>query len=388
MTTATELVAGFSRAGVRLYTGVPDSTLEAFTGVVEDQCRAGLIRHIVAADEGGATALAAGWYLKHGTPAVVYLQNSGLGNALNPLLSLCARTFYGLPVVLVVGWRGAPGQPDEPQHVLPGRTTEAILTAGDVIVRHLDTNADEARAVHELAKELVRRAVRRQGPVALLVRRGLLDKPTRHARPIDACLLTRQVAVETVLGGLPHGARVVAGTGFITREVLRARRRSGSSGDTDLLISGSMGHASQVALGLALESQRPIVCLDGDGAALMHLGGLATIGVAAPANLWHVVLNNRAHGSVGGTATAWATLSPDAMIAVASALGYRSVWSASTEADLKLNMERMRTESGPTFVEVIVACGDGDGLPRPDGAFSDRRDAFMGGSRGSEVSGI
>ncbi len=379
-----QFVAELRNAGVTLVSGVPDSLLAPFLSACADGF--GPERHHLAVNEGCAVAVAAGHHLATGSVPLVYFQNSGLGNATNPLLSLADPDVYGLPMVLLVGWRGEPGRHDEPQHVAQGRVTTDVLTAMGVPHRLLAADGDVAgRAALRWALAAARE---RAGPVALLVRRGAFA-PRAGAAPGDTAAvpgdtaaapgdtatapgagsdpsLTRRRAIEAVIDALGPEVVVVATTGKAGRELFAVRRERGHDDARDLLTVGSMGHASQIALGLA--RARPdlqVVCLDGDGAALMHLGGLASVGTSACANLLHVVLNNGAHDSVGGQPTV--ALAID-LVAIARGCGYAAAHGPFGDpARITATVRSwLHGGGGPVFLEARVARGARSDLGRPD----------------------
>ena len=285
-------------AGVDFFTGVPDSLLKNFCAYVTDNCGAD---HVIAANEGGAVALAAGHYLATGRPALVYMQNSGQGNAVNPLASLADPDVYSVPLVLLVGWRGEPGVKDEPQHVKQGKVTLSLFETLGIPTEVLP---DDEAAACQLARAQVARARAESRPVALVVRKGLFADYTLKNREKDISELMREAAIEGVLRSLPENAVVVSTTGMISREVYETRERLGQGHERDFLTVGSMGHAIMIALGIAkAQPKRKVVCLDGDGASIMHLGNMAIAGQSVCGNLTHIVLNNSAHDSVGGQPT-------------------------------------------------------------------------------------
>lgn len=369
--------------GVRFVVGVPDSLLKAFCRYVAEALPAA--RHVIAVNEGAAIARAAGHHLATGEVPLVYMQNSGLGNAINPLLSLADPEVYALPMVLLVGWRGEPGVADEPQHVKQGRVTTALLDVLEVPYRVID--ADEAAALAS-ASWAVAKARSRSAPVALLVRNGAFSSgtPTAGSAPTLALALTRERAIERIAAALPHAATLVATTGMIARELHEYRQRVGQSGAGDFLVVGSMGHASQLALGIAAAlPERAVVCLDGDGAVLMHMGALASIGVARAENYLHVVLNNGAHDSVGGQPTAAFDVD---LAGVARACGYRKVIAdVRDEAALERELADLIVRAGPSFIEVRVAKGARADLGRPAETPRQSRRAFMArlGSSGDDA---
>ena len=284
--------------GVDFFTGVPDSLLKSFCAYVTDNCAG---NHVIAANEGGAVALAAGHYLATGHPALVYMQNSGQGNAVNPLASLADPDVYSIPMVLLVGWRGEPGVKDEPQHVKQGKVTLSLFETLGIPTVILPF--DEAEAL-DVVRAQVARAKAESRPVALVVHKGLFADYVLQKKEDDISDLKREAAIEGILRALPKDAVVVSTTGMISREVYETRERLGQDHSRDFLTVGSMGHAIMIALGIAkAQPQRKVICLDGDGASIMHLGNMAITGQSNCGNLTHIVLNNSAHDSVGGQPT-------------------------------------------------------------------------------------
>ena len=285
-------------AGVDFFTGVPDSLLKSFCAYVTDNC--GDV-HVIAANEGGAVGLAAGHYLATGKPALVYMQNSGQGNAVNPLCSLADPDVYSIPMVLLVGWRGEPGVKDEPQHVKQGKVTVPLFETLGIPTEVLP---DDETAALELTKKMVDYCRFESRPVALIVRKGLFAEYKLQKKKPDIATLSREAAIEGVLCALPPDAVVVSTTGMISREVYETRERLGQDHSRDFLTVGSMGHASMIAMGIAkAQPDRKVYCLDGDGASIMQMGNMAIVGHSGCENLTHIVFNNAAHDSVGGQPT-------------------------------------------------------------------------------------
>ncbi|RLB64240.1 MAG: phosphonopyruvate decarboxylase, partial [Deltaproteobacteria bacterium] len=287
MVTPEQLYQWLAALGVDFYAGVPDSLLKAFCAYVTDHAPPG--RHVITGNEGGAIALAMGYHLATGRIGAVYLQNSGLGNAVNPLTSLADPAIYGVPMLLVIGWRGEPGHKDEPQHVQMGQVTRATLEAIGVPHTVLPAEPGDAEAA---VKAALADVVERQAAHALVIRKGTFESYALQTKVAQPYQTTREHAIEQLVASLPNDAVVVSTTGKPSRELFEVRKRRGEP-HQDFLTVGGMGHASQIALGLAMECpNRSVYCLDGDGAVLMHLGGLATIATVAPANYKHVVVNN------------------------------------------------------------------------------------------------
>ena len=293
-----KFVDGLKAAGIGLFTGVPDSLLKSFCAYVTDTCGE---NHLIAANEGGAVGLAAGHYLATGKPALVYMQNSGQGNAVNPLSSLADPAVYSIPMVLLVGWRGEPGVKDEPQHVKQGKVTLSLFETLGIPTEVLPEDESEAL---ELTQRMVERAKSEKRPVALVVRKGLFAEYKLQNKVADIAELKREDAIQGILSALPDDAVVVSTTGMISREVYETRERLGQDHARDFLTVGSMGHAIMIALGIAkTQPMRKVICIDGDGASIMHLGNMAVCGQSGCSNLTHIVLNNAAHDSVGGQPT-------------------------------------------------------------------------------------
>ncbi len=348
---ADRFVEALKAAGVDFFTGVPDSLLKSFCAYVTDTCGGS---HVIAANEGGAVGMAAGHYLATGNPALVYMQNSGQGNAVNPLCSLADPDVYSIPMVLLVGWRGEPGVKDEPQHVKQGKVTiplfETLGIPTEILPDDDESAADAVRRMAGLARAESR-------PVALVVRKGLFAEYRLRDRRPDIAALPREQAIEDILKSLPEGAVVVSTTGMISREVYETRERRGQDHSRDFLTVGSMGHAVMIALGIArAQPNRRVFCLDGDGASIMQMGNMAIAGQSGCGNLTHIVLNNAAHDSVGGQPTVGGAIG---LSAIAESCGYNRPGS-------------------PVFREIRVAKGARGDLGRPKEPPQANKKLFMG----------
>jgi len=360
-----------ARAKVTFFAGVPDSLLKDFCAYVTDVTPAD--RNVITANEGGAIALAMGHWLATGEIGLVYMQNSGLGNTVNPLTSLADPAVYGVPMLLVVGWRGSPGEKDEPQHAQMGKVTKETLEAIGVKATVLPRDPAEAEAAMNAA---VADALAREAPHALIVDKNTFAPYSLQNKAKDAYPMSREQAIAKVVGSLPDRALVVATTGMPSRELFETREARKESHETDLLTVGGMGHASQIALGVALRtSGRPVYCLDGDGAVIMHMGGLATIGQLGPKSFKHVVLNNGAHDSVGGQPTVAFAID---ICAIAKACGYAATFRADDEAALDDALAKLATTDGPALLEIRVKKGARKDLGRPTMSPQDLKKAFRG----------
>ncbi|MBP5302935.1 MAG: phosphonopyruvate decarboxylase [Bacteroidales bacterium] len=345
--------------GIDFFTGVPDSLLKNLCAYITDHADSD--HHIIAANEGGAMGLAAGHYLATGRIAAVYLQNSGEGNIINPLASLTDPEVYGIPVLLIIGWRGEPGVHDEPQHIKQGKVTTALLDVMGVGYAVLSKDSSEAEVQMEKAVEIMRST---GNSYALVVEKDTFESYTQ-ATQNDGTLfpMSREEAVRAVAAVAGKDAVIVSTTGMISRELFEYRASMGQSHEQDFLTVGSMGHASQIALGIALEKpERRIWCFDGDGAAIMHMGSLAIVAGKAPKNYIHVVFNNGAHDSVGGQPTVgWKIDLP----AVAKALGYKAAFSVTDQSGLETALGDAVRLEGPVFIEIKVRKGNRKDLGRP-----------------------
>lgn len=359
-----------AEAGIGFFAGVPDSLLKDFCAFVTDH--APRERHVITVNEGSAVALAMGHYLATGEAGLVYMQNSGLGNAVNPLTSLASPDVYGIPMLFVIGWRGEPGVKDEPQHVQMGRVTQAVLEAVDVpyaVLPHDDVEA----AAHVV--EAKRRMTERSGPFALLVQKGTFEPYALQKNDARSFEMTREHAIARFVETVDAGSVIVSTTGMPSRELFEVREQRGEAHASDFLTVGGMGHASQIALGIALaRPERRVYCLDGDGAVLMHMGGLATIADLAPRNYRHVVLNNGAHDSVGGQPTV--ALKAD-LAQAARAAGYGYARSVETDAELTVALRELASTEGPALLEVRVQKGNRKDLGRPTMTPADLKRAVM-----------
>jgi phosphonopyruvate decarboxylase len=367
-----DFVEQLEREGVEFFCGVPDSLLKDLCSFVERTVPSR--RHVITANEGSAVAIATGHHLATGKVPVVYMQNSGFGNAINPLLSLADVDVYSIPMVVIVGWRGEPGVRDEPQHVVQGRVMEQMLDAMALPYLTVSPAMEKAEA-SSMAASAVTLAVERSGPVVILVKKGTFESDTAM-RPAGLLQLSRERAIELVLDAVGPGTTIVASTGHISREVFALRASADApSLHADFLTVGSMGHASQIALGLMLGEVPKVVCLDGDGALLMHLGGLITLGRLAAGDYTHILLNNGVHDSVGGQPTGALGI---ALVDASRALGFAyALGPALDEIALTAALAERGSLRGPTFIEVQVCPGGRDDLPRPKAHPREAKAAFM-----------
>ena len=359
---------------INFFAGVPDSLLQSFCIALFGRYGSANAHHMVAVNEGNAVALGAGYHLATGNTPLVYLQNSGLGNAVNPATGLTDPAVYGIPVVYLVGWRGEPGVHDEPQHVKQGWITCDLLDILDIPYLILDkkTTWEELSATFNGS---FKHALHEGKSVALVVRKGAFEAP-RNDFPAVQATMSRESVIAKLSDALGGDDYIVSTTGKISRELFEHRRQSNNPHrGHEFLTVGSMGHASAIALTVSLNHpEKRVWCLDGDGAVLMHMGSLATIGQANPSNLVHVILNNGSHESVGGMPTVAHEID---LCQIARACGYPQVARIETETQLANLLQQISERPMLTFIEIKVSSGSRADLIRPDTTPRDNKRAFM-----------
>lgn len=358
--------------GTDFFAGVPDSLLKDICAFIAE--RVPSHKHVICANEGTALALASGHHLATGRIPCVYLQNSGLGNAVNPLVSLCSDRVYAVPVLLLIGWRGEPGKKDEPQHMLQGSITPGLLKNMGVAHEILPNYAEGAFEAIERAYEHMHN---KHAPYALLVSRQTFA-PFALTSDFGAFsapgMITREEMLRQVVDLFP-ACPLVTTTGFTSREVFELRAERKEAHDKDFLTVGSMGHCSSIALGVALAKlNSEVLCIDGDGAALMHMGAFATIGQLGLKNFKHVLVNNAIHDSVGGQPTGAQNVD---FPAIAKACGYTEARMVSDGADVGPALKWLKEVKGPAFLEVRVVPGTREDLGRPTTSTLENKKAFM-----------
>jgi len=356
------------RAGVSFFTGVPDSCFKPWVDYISITRKED---HVIATNEGEALAVAAGYNLATGKTAGVYLQNSGLGNLLNPLTSVIDEFVYNIPVLLMISWRGRPDQTDEPQHKRMGQNTTLLLDMLDVAYSIVGQRDLQSVILTDAAQ-----AHKRGRPYALLFQKGDIEAyPEKKESSREESQLTRWDAILAVAQFFGKGAVFFATTGKASRELYLWRDLSDRDHSRDFLNVGGMGWVSSIAFGFALRSRKRIVILDGDASILMHMGNLATVGHYKPANVIHFILDNNAHDSVGGLSTVSRTVD---FAKIAEAVGYRRSATVSTEKELRDELSRL-DETGPSLVSVRIKKGARPDLPRPLLTPLERKTLFLTG---------
>ena len=341
---------------INFFCGVPDSILKSFSNYLDSKKK--IVSHHIVANEGGAIALAAGYNLATKKIPVVYMQNSGLGNAINPLVSICHKKVYSIPMILLIGWRGSPNSNDEPQHKVKGNITKNLLNL--VNIKHEIINHD--KDFSKISK-LISYSKKNSTPVALLVKNNVFF-PITNKKKIKNKSLKRVSVLKELLKNINNKDRLISTTGFTSRELYQLRMENNRQLDKgkDFYMVGGMGHTSMLALGVSLNKKDNIYCIDGDGSLLMHLGSIVTIGKFAKKNFRYILLNNNSHESVGGQTTNSEIIN---FKGFASSLNFKNYYNAKNIVKLKKIFPKFVKSSGPNFLEVNIGQGTIKNLIRP-----------------------
>ncbi len=352
-----------------LYVGVPDSQLHALCDYLYGKYKTGE-NHIIAANEGNAVAIAAGHWLATGHPAVVYMQNSGIGNAVNPVTSLLNEKVYAIPCIFVIGWRGEPGIKDEPQHIFQGEKTLDMLKTLGIEYFVLDSESEEHFPEWFFEKK---KLLENGSSIAIVVRRTGLSNPEKvEYGNANSDMMTREEIIEHIVCAAGDSV-IVSTTGKASRELFEIRVRRNESHSKDFLTVGSMGHASSIALGIALEKKSRVFCIDGDGALLMHMGSLALPATLKVNNLVHIVINNACHDTVGGMPTVAGQID---LVAIAKACGYKNAVRVFDAESLDKALSSAAESEQLSFIEVLSKPGARGDLGRPTTSAKENRDSF------------
>ena len=357
--------------GSDFYTGVPDSQLKALCNFLMNKFGIDSNHHVIAANEGNCVGLAAGYHLATGKVPVVYMQNSGEGNIINPVASLLNDKVYAIPMVFIVGWRGEPGVHDEPQHIYQGEVTVKLLEDMDIetFIIGKETTDEEVSAAMAKFNEVLKKGK----DVAFVIRKGALSYDGKVEYKNDNTMLREEIIrhITKVSGDDP----IVSTTGKASRELFEIREANGQPHKFDFLTVGSMGHSSSIALGVALNKpNEKIWCIDGDGAVLMHMGSMAVIGSNAPKNLVHIVINNGAHETVGGMPTVAANID---VVSIAKACGYKYAVSVDNFDALDKELQSAKDRNELSLIEVKCSIGARDDLGRPTTTALENKENFM-----------
>ena len=353
------------------YTGVPDSLLQPLCNHLMKHYGVDKKHHVIGANEGNCVAMAAGYHLATGKYPVVYMQNSGEGNAVNPIASLLNEKVYAIPAIFVVGWRGEPGKKDEPQHIFQGEITRSLLSLLSIesYVVGKETTVTELTRVRASFEEQLSKGQ----SVAFVIQKGALTNDEEMVYS-NAYHMTREAVVRAV-SEVAKEDPIISTTGKASRELFEAREARGEGHQYDFLTVGSMGHASSIACAIAAQKpETKIWCVDGDGALIMHMGAMAVVGRLQPDNLVHILINNEAHETVGGLPTAADAVS---LSEIAKACGYQVIPKVEEEAELLEALKKCRDSRKLTFLEVDCALGARADLGRPTTSARENKEQFM-----------
>ena len=355
---------------IDFFSGVPDSLLKNFNSYILDNVDQN--QHIITANEGNAIALASGYYLATTKIGLVYMQNSGLGNAINPLVSLSDKEVYGIPVLLLIGWRGEPNEKDEPQHQKQGKITLELLETLDIPYEILTKDIEDTKIKLLSAIKYMNKF---NAPFALVVKKGTFEKYEQINESQQNYELSREKAINLIIDNLDEQDVVVSTTGMISRELFESRTQKNQKHETDFLTVGSMGHASQIALGIAISNpKKQVFCLDGDGSVIMHMGSLGIIGSKQLKNFKHIILNNESHDSVGGQPTVGNIIN---FVSLAKSCKYKNSFKVLTEIELNKKMLKLKSDDGPILLEIMVNRGNRKDLGRPTKTPKENMNLFM-----------
>jgi len=345
------------------FSGVPDSVLQELSSSLQNRTK-----HIIATNEGAAVSIGIGNYLSTKKIPAIYMQNSGLSNALNPLISIAHKKVYSIPLILIIGWRGSPKIKDEPQHEVKGQITEKIL-------KILGIKYTIIRSKKDLIKfnKQIKFAKKNKSIVACLIKQGTLEKKNSNSNKINYYHLDKELFLKTLLNNLPKNTKVVSSTGYNSRELMYIRKKYGLNNSKDFYMVGGMGHTSSVALGYSLFNNKKIICMDGDGSLLLHLGSIKTVGTFAKKNFKYVLLNNNSHDSVGGQNTYANNID---FKKLSKSLGFRKFYSIKDDKGLKKNIKKFLSSNFLSFLEVKVGNNKIKNLPRPKDLIA-IKDKFM-----------
>lgn len=343
-----------NKNNVNFFCGVPDSVLKNFSNILDNQKS---FNHLIAVNEGSAVGIGIGYYLSSKKIPCIYFQNSGLGNAINPLISISHSKVYSIPALLMIGWRGSPKMKDEPQHLAKGLITRDLLNLLQIrycVLRNIND--------FKKLKKLINFAKKTNRPVACLIERNILFEKNKKIKKAKKIYFERSTFIRELLKQIKPKTKIISTTGYTSRELMQIRNQDKFKKGRDFYMVGGMGHAIGVSLGASLKSNKDVICLDGDGSALMHLGSLRTAAFFGKKNLKHIILNNGAHESVGGQTTTSRSIDFNKM---AKSIGYKNFLKISSRKEIKNKINLFLKSKGPALMEVCIDQGAIKNLKRP-----------------------
>ena len=348
------LINLLKKNNTNFFTGVPDSVLKELSSSLQNVNKK---NHIIATNEGAAVSIGIGHYLSTKKIPAIYMQNSGLSNALNPLISIAHEKVYSIPLILIIGWRGSPRLKDEPQHNVKGKITEQILKLLNIKYTILRSVSD----INKFDKQ-IKSAKKNKSIIACLIEQGTLEKIKNTKKKKDFYNLDKELFFKTLLENLKKNTKIISSTGYNSRELMYIRKKYKFNNTKDFYMVGGMGHTSSVALGYSLSSKNKTICIDGDGSLLMHLGSIKTAGTFANKNFKYILLNNNAHDSVGGQSTYSNDIDFEKL---SKSLGFQKFYSIKDLKNLKTIIKKFLLDKSLCFLEVKVTNSKIKKLPRP-----------------------
>jgi len=361
---AEELIKELKKIDIDFFCGVPDSLMSDFSKSLHFDFKNK--NHLIASNEGSALGMSMGYHLKTNKVPLIYMQNSGFGNFINPYVSLLHKEIYNIPFVMLVGWRGEPSKPDEPQHLVQGKITEDLLNLLQIEYIHMDENSELNQIINKIDK-----GIKRKKQFAVLIKKNSFLKDSRNFEN-DHKLLKRFDALNNIIELFGTNSIYISTTGKLSRELYSLRKKEGILND-DMYVVGGMGHASSIALGiLEYEHEKNIVCLDGDGSLLMHMGQLAMVAEKKYKNFYHVVFNNSSHESVGGQPNLYSKIKREILF---KSFGYEKICIIDNLKEFEnLNLNNIK---GPAYIEIKVQNSSSENLPRPEDDVEKYKSFFM-----------
>ncbi len=348
------LINTLKKNKINFFTGVPDSILTNLSKKIENYS---IKRHVIATNEGSAVSIGIGHYLSSKKMPCIYLQNSGLSNAINPLISIASQEVYSIPLLLMIGWRGSPNAPDEPQHKAKGKITRSLLKLLNIKFCILRNEKDLLSL-----KKIIKEARKNKKIVACLIEKGTLKARVKLKKDITKKYISRADFIEKFLKFVPGNSKIISTTGYTSRELMELRKKLNNKNGRDFYMVGGMGHSISVALGYAINSKRKIFCLDGDGSILMHLGPVRTVGFIKNNNFKHIILNNNSHESVGGQLTNAAGID---FKKLSISVGYRNFFKINSKHNFQKIIKKFMQSKGPSLLEVRTKNSSLKNLSRP-----------------------
>ena len=354
MIKVSSLISLLEKNNSRFFTGVPDSVLKGLSSYLQNKDKK---KHIIATNEGSAVSIGIGHYLSTKKVPCVYMQNSGLSNALNPLISIAHKKVYSIPLILIIGWRGSPRIKDEPQHNVKGKITEQILKLLNIKYTILRSSND----LNKFDKQ-IKIAKKNKSITACLIEQGTLEKNNKITKRKDYYKLNKEFFLKTLLENLEKKTKIISSTGYNSRELMHLREKYKLKNSKDFYMVGGMGHTSSVALGYSLTNKSKTICIDGDGSFLMHLGSIKTAATFANKNFKYILLNNNSHDSVGGQSTYTNNID---FKQFSKSLGFKNFYCIKDDKNLKRNIKKFLSGNSLNFLEVKVTNSKIKNLPRP-----------------------